>query len=426
MQAGLVDHHALGGKRIPPSALVGYKHVLPGEIVMNRMRAAIGLFASAKSEGLVSPDYAIFRPFSSIGVDYAVELFRTSVMASVFRLESRGLGTGESGFLRLYTDRFGILPIPLPPPDEQAAIVRFLDHANRRIERYTRGKRKLIALLNEQKQAIIHRAVTRGLDPNVPMKDSGVSWLGEIAAHWDTPMLGRCVTRIEQGWSPVAAEGEIGADQWTVVTLSSVRRGDFNASAVKPISRSAEVPRELTLRDGDFLLTRSNTRERVGDVCIVKGVRPKTILCDLIYRLSLRANIVLPFFLAYQLMSPFGRWQVERSARGSSGTMPKIAQSHIGAWRVFLPPLDEQRVIAEQIAAMTAPLEASVLLAEREIALMREYHTRLVSDVVTGQLDVREAARDLSELEPESTTLDTSEADEDSAPEDDIEGDEAA
>lgn len=191
MQAGLVDHHLSGGKRIPPSALIGYKHVLPGEIVMNRMRAAIGLFARARSAGLVSPDYAIFHPSSSISADYAVELFKTSIMASVFRLESRGLGTGESGFLRLYTDRFGILPIPLPPPDEQAAIVRFLDHANQRIERCIRGKRKLIALLNEQKQAIIHRAVTRGLDPNVPMKDSGVPWLGQIPAHWECAALRR-------------------------------------------------------------------------------------------------------------------------------------------------------------------------------------------------------------------------------------------
>ena len=84
-----------------------------------------------------------------------------------------------------YTDRFGAIPISLPPPEEQAAIVRFLDYANGRLERAIRAKRKVIALLNEQKQAIIHRAVTRGLDPTVPFKSSGISWLGDIPKHWE-------------------------------------------------------------------------------------------------------------------------------------------------------------------------------------------------------------------------------------------------
>lgn len=134
MQAGLVDHHALGGKPILPSALVGYKRVLPGEIVMNRMRASAGLFAAAASDGLVSPDYAIFRPVDRVHVAYAVHLFRTPAMRAVFRLESTGLGTGESGFLRLYSDQFGRLAIPNPPIAEQAAIVRFLDWVSGRVE----------------------------------------------------------------------------------------------------------------------------------------------------------------------------------------------------------------------------------------------------------------------------------------------------
>src|SRR5262249_28228450 len=83
------------------------------------------------------------------------------------------------------------IPVVLPPPEEQAAIVQFLDHANRRIDRYIRAKRKLIALLNEQKQTIIHRAVTRGLAPNVPKKVSGLPWLGEIPAHWELASLRR-------------------------------------------------------------------------------------------------------------------------------------------------------------------------------------------------------------------------------------------
>jgi type I restriction enzyme, S subunit len=294
-------------------------------------------------------------------------------------------------------------PIPLPPLSEQAAIVRFLDHADRRVRRYIRAKQRLIKLLEEQKQAIIHRAVTRGLDPKVRLKPSGVEWLGDVPEHWDQVALGRCLRRIEQGWSPVAAEGEIAEDQWAVLTLSSVRRGMFIASAIKPIPASATIPQGIAINDGDLLLTRSNTRDLVGDVCLVKGARPKTIICDLIYRLTPALARFDPRFLMYQVLSPFGRIQIESDARGSSGTMPKIAQRHIRAWRVLVPPLDEQRSIVCRIESSAVTINDAQKRAQAEIDLLREYRTRLIADVVTGKLDVREATAALPEVDPPAT-----------------------
>jgi type I restriction enzyme S subunit len=296
------------------------------------------------------------------------------------------------GFWRLYTDDFYDIRVPIPPPDEQATIVRFLDWANGRLERAIGAKRKVIALLNEQKQAIIHHAVTRGLAPSVPLKPSGIPWLGEIPRHWDTPLFGRLLMRVEQGWSPVAAEGELTLDQWAVLTLSAVRRGVFNPAAIKPVSLAAEIPTGIEIRDGDVLLTRSNMRDRVGDVCIVRAPRAKTILCDLIYRLQLREGATNAQFLVYQLLSRVGRGQIERDARGSSGTMPKISQGHIKSWRILLPPMEEQKHIVESIDADTAPVNATISRLEREIEFLREYRTRLIADVVTGKLDVRDAA----------------------------------
>jgi type I restriction enzyme S subunit len=174
-----------------------------------------------------------------------------------------------------------------------------------------------------------------------------------------------------------------------------VRRGVFNPKAIKPVSKAAEIPKGIEVVDGDFLLTRSNARDRVGDVCIAKGVRPKTILCDLIYRLQIRKRMIVPEFLAYQLLAPVGRRQIERDARGSSGTMPKISQGHIKSWRGVLPPLQEQSAITAKIDANTAQINSAIARTEREIALIREYCTRLTVDVVTGKLDVRDAARRL-------------------------------
>jgi len=287
------------------------------------------------------------------------------------------------------------MPILLPPPEDQAAIVRFVEYVGWQVGRAIRAKKKLIALLNEQKQVIIHRAVTRGVEPTVPLKSSGIPWLSDIPEHWKAPLLGRCIIRVEQGWSPVAAEGELAPDQWAVLMLSSVRRGIFNPSAIKPISPTAEVPTGIEVANGDFLLTRSNTRERVGDVCIVRSVRPGTILCDLIYRLHIRDDLVDPQFLAYQLLSPYGRTQIERDARGSSGTMPKISQRHIKSWRVLLPPIGEQRSIVSAIDGDTIKLNDLILDTQKEIDLIREYQIRLIADIVTGQLDVGEVSRTL-------------------------------
>src|ERR1035437_11011745 len=110
---------------------------------------------------------------------------------------------------------------------------------------------------------------------------------------------------------------------------------------------------------------------------------------------------IVPEFLVYHLLSPVGRGQIERDARGSSGTMPKISQGHIKSWRILLPPSEEQQCIVKSIDAATAPVDSAISRLEREIDLLREYRTRLVADVVTGKLDVREAAARLPVEEPE-------------------------
>jgi type I restriction enzyme S subunit len=295
---------------------------------------------------------------------------------------------------------------PRPPADEQSAIIRFLEHANAGIRRFIHIKQKLLKLLEEEKRAIINRVVTRGIDPAISLKPSSVPGLSEVPEHWGEGLLGRHLTLIEQGWSPLAAEGDLAEEQWAVLTLSAVKRGRFNPHAIKPIDTKAEVPSILEVREGDILLTRSNTRELVGDVCVVDTVRPKTIICDLIYRLHVDREILLPKFLMYQLLAPIGRHQIERDAQGSSGTMPKITQRHIRAWRIVAPPLSEQRQIVDMLDKELEGLREAMERVDREIALLREFRTRLVVDVVTGSVDVREAVKNLPAETLESEPLD--------------------
>jgi len=388
---GIVPRKSANVTMFKAESYLGYKLCWPGDLVINSLWAWGGGLGVSKHHGIISSAYGVYRIRKNAPMipSFVHEVLRSSSFNWELQVRSKGVWISR---LQLTDVSFLDAPLHIPPPAEQAAIVRFLDWANGRLERAVRAKRKVIALLGEQKQAIIHRAVTRGLDPSVPLKPSGIPWLGDIPHHWEMPLFGRLLERIEQGWSPVAAEGELALDQWAVLTLSAVRRGVFNPAAIKPVSMTANVPLGIEVSEGDVLLTRSNTRDRVGDVCIVRVPRPKTILCDLIYRLEVRAGAVYPEFLVYQLLSRIGRGQIERDARGSSGTMPKIAQGHIKAWRILLPPMDEQQRIVESIHSRSAPVDTAISRLEREIELLREYRTRLVADVVTGKLDVREAA----------------------------------
>jgi len=373
------------------------KLVEEGDYVIS-LRSFQGGIERCHHRGIISPAYTVLRPSKQANSGYYSHFFKSRQFINSLSLFVTGIREGQN----IDYGRLSRAELPLPPPEEQISIVKFLNYSNRKIEGLIRTKRKIIALLNEQKQAIIHRAVTRGLASCDSLQPSGIAGLGDIPMHWDKPLFGRLLTKIEQGWSPVAAEGELAVDQWAVLTLSSVRRGVFNGHAVKPVSLTAKIPTGIEVGDGDVLLTRSNTRDRVGDVCIVRSPRSKTILCDLIYRLRLRADKVVPEFLVYQLLSPLGRAQIERDARGSSGTMPKISQGHIKSWRILVPTVEEQRCIVEFIDAESAPLNVTVSRLEREIELLHEYHKRLISDVVTGKLDVREAATLLPKVQPES------------------------
>lgn len=382
-----------------------YKIVRPDDIVVNCMNVIIGSSGCSRYTGCLSPVYYVFTLRS---VADSSRYFAGIFAAKPFHESLVRIGNGILAHrMRIPMELLKREPLPVPPPVEQAAIVRFLDWANGRLERAIRAKRKVIVLLGEQKQAIIHRAVTRGLDPSVLLKPSGIPWLGEIPQHWSTPLFGRLLTRVEQGWSPVAAEGELASNQWAVLTLSAVKRGIFNPLAIKPVSIAACIPAGIEAHEGDVLLTRSNTRDRVGDVCIVRQPRPRTILCDLIYRLQLREGAIVPAYLVFQLLSRVGRGQIERDARGSSGTMPKISQGHIKSWRILLPTLEEQQRIVDNITAASAPVNIAISRLEREIDLLREYRTRLIADVVTGKLDVREAAARLpDEAAPDVATHD--------------------
>lgn len=160
MFIGLVPHEEVSDKPIPPEALIDYKIVKPGQMVMNRMRASIGLFGVANQLGLVSPDYAVFDINQAVHPEYFLNLFKSELLGTRFRLSSRGMGTGSSGFMRLYTDDFGSIKVPLPPISEQQDIAEYIAGTYAQSQNAISIKQKQITTLKEYKSSLINAAVT--------------------------------------------------------------------------------------------------------------------------------------------------------------------------------------------------------------------------------------------------------------------------
>jgi len=281
--------------------------------------------------------------------------------------------------------------LPCPDLQTQRAIADYLDRETARLDALVAAKERVLGLLAEKRRSLITRAVTRGLDPRAPLRDSGIPWLGMIPAHWEVVRLRFLTHRIEQGWSPQAENREPDEQEWGVLKLNAVNKGRFHDSAAKALPPNIEPVTGLEVHAGDFLLTRSNTPALVGDVCFVEVTRPHLMLCDLIYRLALRVELVEGRFLAHFLSLPIGRRQVESDARGTSASMVKIAQEHIKDWLTPLPPVDEQEAIVKHLTKELMPIQRIVRATERTIVLLKERRAVLIAAAVTRQLELKES-----------------------------------
>jgi type I restriction enzyme S subunit len=346
----------------------------------------------------VSTGFAVIRPrvafFDAQYCKYALR--EPEFLAEV---ERRSVGVS---YPAINASDLASIPVHIHEVSRQRAIADYLDRETARIDALIAAKERLLGLLVEKRRALITRAVTRGLpaeaaakaglDPHAPLRDSGIPWLGKIPAHWEVVRLRFLVHWIEQGWSPQAENREPTHEEWGVLKLNAVNKGRFDDSAAKALPADVEPLTALEARAGDFLVTRSNTPVLVGDVCFVETTRPRLMLCDLIYRLALRTDLIDGRFLSHFLTLPIGRRQIEGDARGTSASMVKISQEHIKDWLTPLPPIDEQRAIVTYLTQKLAPIQRIHAATERTIALLKERRAALIAAVVTGQIDIGSGA----------------------------------
>lgn len=353
------------------------KLVEQGDFVIS-LRSFQGGIEVAHCRGIISPAYTVLAPRPSTRLGYFKYFFKSSDFINSLTLFVTGIREGQNiDYVRLSRAY-----LPLPTEDEQDAISRFLDHANGKIEPAIRAKQKLIALLNEQKQSIIDRAVTHGLDPTVPLKPSGIPWLGNIPKHWQI-LRAKYLFREVDERSISGTEELLSVSHITGVTPRSQKN-------ITMFKAQSYIGHKLC-RPGDLVVNTMWAWMAALGVSAYSGIVSPAYA---VYRPRHAEDFVGHYIDVLLRTKPYVSNIICHST-GVRASRLRLYPEEFFRLPIILPPVTEQSRIVANIAAETAHLEASIIHAEREIALLREYRIRLIADIVTGKLDVREAARKL-------------------------------
>jgi type I restriction enzyme S subunit len=364
-----------------PDDLSNYQVASEGDLVVNKMKAWQGSVGIAPQDGIVSPAYYIFD-LAEIKKKYAHRLLRSRLYADFFGRASDGVRIGQWD---LGIPAMKRIPVVIPPPDEQDAIASYLDGMDRRIARFIRNRRRLIEVLNEQKQAIINRAVTRGLDPIAPLKPSGIDWLGDIPEHWEIKPLKYLSRRIQNGATPptvVEAYYKDGVIPW--FGPSSIGFQRYTDKPVKYLANRAFEDGKARMIYGPAILI-VVIGATAGRMALLsdKGATNQQITAY-----ELKSGVAEPHWVLDQLRlaESFLR------STASTATIPILDAGIVSRLPVVLPPMTEQQALLRSIDDQVRTLHSATAKAKREIDLIREYRTRLIADVVTGKVDVRHLA----------------------------------
>ncbi|SEP95366.1 type I restriction enzyme, S subunit [Ectothiorhodospira magna] len=363
----------------------GYTYVRDGDVTFAKITPCFENGKAALMEGLESgigfatTELTVLRPKPKCSTGEF--LFRV-VHSGPFRLLGEARMYGAGGQKRVPDDFARDFTIAWPPLTEQATIAAFLDYETARIDALVEEQQRLIELLKEKRQAVISHAVTKGLDPDVPMKDSGVEWLGEVPAHWELTRIGWITSELTYGFTnPMPTED----DGPKMLTANDIGWGEIFYDTARSTSEFA-FKKLLTdksrPRRGDLLLTKDGTLGRVA----VHDGRPACINQSV--ALIRTACVADPDYLCALLQASCYQSQMIFEAGGT--TIKHIYITRFAKMPVALPPLHEQGKILEKMKSEDAIYLSLIAEAEKSAKLLGERRSALISAAVTGKIDVRD------------------------------------
>lgn len=353
----------------------------PGDVLFGKLRPYLAKGWKADRPISCSPEFAVLRPKSRLDADF----LRYVLLDKEF-VDAMTALTYGTRMPRVSPDEIGNYAIATPDLPTQRAIAAFLDRETAKIDALIKKKRRLLDLLDEKRTALITRAVTRGLDPDMPMKDSGVEWLGEIPAQWDVTRL----RRVAQVVDCKHRTPRYVPSGYPLVSTTEVKPGTLDLSLCTRFVSEADYLDMTEGRrhpqDGDIIYSRNAS---LGAAALVETDAPFCMGQDVVLIRGVPYAVDVTF-LTLHLNSPIVTKQVE--ALGIGSTFSRINVSDIRDLLVTIPPVDEQEQIAGRLRSSTDRSERIAAGIHHAISLLQEYRAALISAAVTGQIDVPNAA----------------------------------
>lgn len=378
--------HEIAPYRFADAPSRARRRVRDGDVIISCVRTylqAIAPIQSPPDNLIVSTGFAVVRPRAGV-LDPAFGKYALREPRFLAEVEKRSVGVS---YPAINASDLADIAVHLPPPSRQPAIADYLDRETARLDALVAAKERVLGLLAEKRRALITRAVTRGLDPRAPLRDSGIPWLGEIPAHWEMWKLGH-VALIGNGSTPSRENMDYwqdGAIPWlnsTVVNQEEVKEADQFVTATA--KRECHLP---LVKAGSVLVGITGQGKTRGQAVVLS--LDATINQHLAF-ITPNPLRMAPWFLRWEL---FAAYEFLRSiSDDAGGTKGALTCEEVANLRVPVPAIGEQRAIVAYIRSATAWLDAVRLATERTIALLKERRAALITAAVTGKVDVESAA----------------------------------
>lgn len=361
--------------------LDGYKVCKQGDIVMNIMLAWKRALGVSQYAGIVSPAYCVYRANDELDSKYFHYIYRTDMYANLFKQFSTGI---IDSCLRLYPNKFLSLKCQVPPIEEQHRISAYLDNKCTKIDTIIEKQQTIIEKLKAYKLSLITETVTKGLNPEVKMKDSGYEFIGTVPEHWNVCRL-RNIGTPQNG---ISKGGDFFGHGYPFVSYGDVYRNFLLPETVNGLVETTKEEREqYSVKEGDIFFTRtSETIEEVGFSCVCEKTIENATFAGFIIRVRPFIDNLLTAFAKYYFRSNHHRFYLVKEM--NLVTRASLGQNLLKSMPVLLPPKKEQQEIADYLDKKCYAIDSAIEKKQALIEKLTEYKKSLIYEVVTGKKEV--------------------------------------
>jgi type I restriction enzyme, S subunit len=360
-----------------------YKVVRKGDLAYNKMRMWQGAIGMSDYDGIVSPAYVILNTHNKEYSKYFHYLYRTEIFIREANRHSYGL-CSDMNSLR-YED-FKTIYSPIPPQDEVGRILAFLERTTAEIDEAIAKKQRLIKLLQEQKAILINQAVTKGLNPNVPMRDSGIEWIGEIPEHWEVKRL-KYFSYVQSGITLGKTYTGHKLVSYPYLRVANVQYGYFNLNDVAELVLPPREAERYFVKSGDILVTEGGDIDKLGRGMFWEGQIDNCIHQNHIFAIRLNKNIASEYFVSLVMAADSGRKYFTTTAIKTTN-LASTNKTKLGNFPILIPPIDEQLQLIEYSKSIDREYDNAISTVSNEVERLNELRHILISSAVTGKIKV--------------------------------------